>query len=264
MAMLYKDNIELRFNLRNHVKLTSRVSPFNRSDAMRRVIQLTIRKPTSQEWVEKDVMMDNLATDRDRCLIEILVRLQNIVRAYDQFAGKRYEPESEMPEYEVWTYRCAEYEGWQSEMRAIWKKYMSMYEDAIQENNPMAYGIKLWLGEDKGLNPSNAGREVSVSTLWAEFNRISGRLGLKYTYRSASSFGKNITKNLSELRTLGYQDNGFTGGKKRISFNPTPEQVKECSQLYRDIDRVAQIVSNGSPLMEDLEDDEPHSEPRVQ
>ncbi len=253
MAMLYHDNVELLFNLRNHLKLTARVSPFNRSDAMRRTIQLAIQKPTPQEWVDKDVMMDELEKDRDDCLLEVLVRLQSIVRVYDQHSTQRYNPVSEMPEYEAWTYRCAEYEGWYPEMREIWKTYMAMYSDAIQDNNPMVYGVKAWLGESTGLTSSNVNREVSVSTLWSEFNYVSQRLNLKQTYKSASSFGKNISSNLSELRTLGYSDNGLSGGKKRVRFNPTPEQVEECIQLYTDLNRVPHVTR----FMEELETFDP-------
>jgi hypothetical protein len=254
MAMLYHDNVELLFNLRNHLKLTSRVSPFNRSDAMRRTIQLTIRKPSPEEWVDKNVMMNAVDIDRDICLLEVLVRLQNIVRAYDHPSTQRHNQVSEMPEYEAWTYRCAEYEGWYPEMSGIWKTYMAMYNDAIQDNNPMVYGMKAWLGQNRGLNPTNVNREVSVSTLWSEFNLVSRQLGLKQTYKSASSFGKNVSSNMSELRTLGYCDNGLSGGKKRVWFVPTPEQVEECKQLHKDLSSGAYMAQLIGPPMDDLSD----------
>ncbi len=234
-AMLYRDNVELLFNLRNHLKLTARTSPFNRSDALRRVLQFTIRKPTQSEWEDKDTLMDELLECEADCKLEILVRLQNIVRAYDANGTKRYAPESEMPEYEMFTYRCADYEGFLPEMRRIWIAHMQMYRDAINEGNPLVYAIKAWLGEDKGYNEANAGREVTATTLWSEINRLSQRLGLKETYRSVSSFGKHISKHVSSLKVLGFHDNGLTGGKKRFRFNPSTEQLEECRRIYSDL-----------------------------
>jgi hypothetical protein len=81
-AMLYHDNVLLTYKLKTHLKLTARTCPIQRADAMRRVIQLAIRKPTPTEHISKDILISNLMKDRDLCLLEILVRLQNIVCAY--------------------------------------------------------------------------------------------------------------------------------------------------------------------------------------
>jgi hypothetical protein len=231
-AMLYHNNTELKFNLRNHLKLTSRVTPFNRSDAMRRTIQLTIRKPSPEEWISKDQMMAKLMADRDKCLLEVLVRLQNIVMAYNQPTPKHLMV-SEMPEYETWTYKCADYEGFQPEMAAIWKAYRKMYEDAIADNNPLVYLVKLWLGQ--GNKSPNVRRKVTVTTLWTELNAICIDKGLKQTYTSVSSFKTHLTKNRSQLDTLGLREAGDTSSRLKW-FEPTLEQVVECQREYRDLD----------------------------
>jgi hypothetical protein len=231
-AMLYHNNCELKFNLRNHLKLTSRVTPFNRSDAMRRTIQLTIRKPSPEEWVSKDEMMSKLMADRDKCLLEVLVRLQNIVMAYNQPAPKHLMV-SEMPEFEAWTYKCADHEGWYQEMHSIWVAYQQMYEDAIADNNPLVYLVKLWLGQ--GNKSPNVRRKVTVTTLWTELNAICIDKGLKQTYTSVSSFKTHLTKNRSQLDTLGFREAGDTSSRLKW-FEPTLEQVAVCQQEYRDLD----------------------------
>jgi hypothetical protein len=237
-AMLYANNTELKFNLRNHLKLTSRVTPFNRSDAMRRTIQLTIRKPSPEEWVSKDEMMAKLMADRDKCLLEILVRLQNIVKAYNQHSLRqsvKHLMVSEMPEYEAWTYKGAEYEGWYQEMRSIWVAYQQMYNDAIAEGNPLVMIIKLWLALGEGCSTScNAGRKVSTTTLWSEIDALTRELGLKQTYSSVSSFRGHLTKNRSELGTLGYKESSDTSTRLKW-FEPTPEQIAQFKQEYKDL-----------------------------
>jgi hypothetical protein len=203
-AMLYRNNCELKFNLRNHLKLTSRVTPFNRSDAIRRTIQLTIRKPSPEEWVSKDEMMAKLMADRDKCLLEVLVRLQNIVMAYNQPTPKHLMV-SEMPEYETWTYKCADHEGWYQEMHSIWVAYQQMYEDAITDSNPLVYVLKAWLGKGECGTP-NVSKKVSTTTLWAEVTAVCQELGIKHTYTSPGGFGKNLNKNAAQLLTLGYKE----------------------------------------------------------
>jgi hypothetical protein len=236
MAMLYKNNIQLTYKLKTHLKLTARTCPIQRADAMRRVIQLAIRKPSPTEHVSKDILIRKLMKERDECLLEILVRLQNVVRAYEEYHTKTYLKVSEMPEYEEWTYRLAEYEGRLPQVQEIWKRYAEMYGDMIQDSNPMAFGMKLWIGRYTGEYYSNVGRKVSVATLWAEFNEVHEFLtGVPSTYKSASSFGKQISKYMAELKALGYQENGYTGGKRRVWFDPCPEQIDECKRLYKDL-----------------------------
>jgi hypothetical protein len=237
LAELYKTNRELKFNLRNHLKLTCRTSPFDRGDAMRRVLEFTIRKPTQKEWKSKDVTMDALWTDEPIIKLEILVRLQRIVRAFDKCGDREYLPLTEMPEFEMFTYKLADYEGWLPEMQEIWKAYVQQYSDSITDSNPMAFLAKLWLGESKRpLRDANHERELSVSELWTEFITISERLHIKTTYTSPSSFGKHILKNISSLKVLGYSDNGYSGGQKRLRFRPDAKTLEECKKLYLDIE----------------------------
>jgi hypothetical protein len=237
-AQLYANNHERRYDLRNHLKLTSRCDPFKRPDAMRRTIQLEIRKPRQDEWVNKDELMDSLMLDRDKCLIEVLIRLQHIVCAYNKPKVK-HTMVSEMPEYEDWTYRLAAHEGWYPQMRAIWVAHQQAYNETIAESNPLVMLIKLWLGQptskDSNGFDSNVGKHVSTSTLWVEVDKITRRLGLKQTYTSAAGFGKHLTKNMSELLTLGFRTNSESGGAKRVWFNPSEEQIKEAQELYRDL-----------------------------
>jgi hypothetical protein len=232
-AQLYANNHERRYDLRNHLKLTSRCDPFKRPDAMRRTIQLEIRKPSRDEWVNKDKMMDALMLDRDKCLIEVLVRLQHIVCAYNKPEVK-YTMVSEMPEYEDWTYRLAAHEGWYPEMKAIWKGYQEGYNKTIAEGKPLVYLVKLWLGQPGVGDETNVGRKVSPTTLWAEVDKVTRQLGIKHTYTSVSSFGIHITKNLAELQTLGMGKNKMTGDRL-VWFEPSEEQIAEARKQYHDL-----------------------------
>src|ERR1035441_7330734 len=54
LRILFTTNNLITFKLRNHLMLTSRVTPFDRSDAMRRILQFSMRTLTREERVSKD------------------------------------------------------------------------------------------------------------------------------------------------------------------------------------------------------------------
>jgi hypothetical protein len=108
-----------------------------------------------------------------------------------------------------------------------------MYDEAIADNNPLVYLVKLWLGQ--GNKSPNVRRKVTVTTLWTELNAICIDKGLKQTYTSVSSFKTHLAKNKSQLGTLGYKEGECTATRLKW-FEPTLEQVVECQQEYRDLD----------------------------
>jgi hypothetical protein len=159
-----------------------------------------------------------------------------------------------MPEFEMFTYKLADYEGWLPEMREIWRAYMQQYSDSITDSNPMAFLAKLWIGEDRGqYQQPNHERELSVSQLWSEFSAISERLHINFTYKSASSFGKHTLKNISSLKVLGYDDNGYSGGQKRLWFRPEAKILEECRRLYRELLVGSHLRPGCEKQLDDLE-----------
>src|SRR5665213_208706 len=175
---LFKNNNLLTFKVRNHLMLTCRVTPFNRSDAMRRILQFNIRTLTKGERISKDTLKNNLMDDRDTCLLEILVRLQNILKDHVSHGMKQYKPDSQMLEYETYTLRCAEAEGFLPEMQAIWQAQMRTYSAEITDSNPLVHLVKQWLGAANG---NNVKRVVTPAILWQELSSISELTGVQMT-----------------------------------------------------------------------------------
>jgi hypothetical protein len=122
IAELYKTKVQKMYDLRCDQFLTARVNPFpsHRSDLSRRTLFFPMRMPSPLEYRTTEEIKQALAHDADEMKLEILVRLQNVLRALTANT-KSYPPVSQMGSFETFTMRIADHEGWADEMQDIWE-----------------------------------------------------------------------------------------------------------------------------------------------
>ena len=233
IARLYRTNSLATFKLHNHVALTARVNPFTRSDVQRRMIVLEVAPAAGSKTVEKKPLIQAVLSNRNAILAEFLLRAQNIIRAHADAPERHYEFQSQMPEFEAFTLRCAEYEGTTDTCTAIWSAYKRQYEQAVTENNSLVYACRLWLGKD-----GNAGREVSATTLFSELTTLYQQCDLKLPYTAASGFGRHLNEQRSALGPLGFLIIS-SGNNNVYAFSPSPDEADRCRTLYRDAKEAA-------------------------
>jgi hypothetical protein len=135
-----------------------------------------------------------------------------------------------MLEYETYTLRCAEAEGFLHEIQATWQAQMRTYNAEITDSNPLVHLIKQWLGTPNG---KNLRRAIAPAALWQELSSICELTGVQMTYKSPSAFGRRLKENFSPLRTLGIALVG-NSSHAQYCFDPKPEVLAECRDLYRD------------------------------
>ena len=229
IAELYKTNTSKEYNLRCDLFLTARVNPFpsNRSDLSRRMLYFPVRKPEQGEYVTVEEMKEQLQADAGEMKLETLVRLHYIVKALAA-NQKRYLPVSEMHSYENWTMRIADYEGWASEMTAIWRGCMKSYREKVTEDSPLVNVIRCWLGS----SPKNIGRTVRASEMYKELSERYGR-EFRAIWKTDAVFGRRIKENISSLRLLGVED-GKRDGCSSYCFYPDEGQKGQCINAYKD------------------------------
>jgi hypothetical protein len=228
IARLYNNNVLDSYRLRLHTFFTCRVNPFDRDDVMRRTIELRMATPAG-DGPDKDAIVKSLLANRAAMLAEVLLRLQNIVRAHSQIGNAEFDTVTKMKEYEKFTYVCAAYEGSLSETKDLWTSYVQRYQRSITETDPLVHAVRLWLG--KG---GNEGRAVSPTTLFTEIQTIFTDLQQAFTYKSPSAFGRNVAKHLTSLRAIGFSEVPTRGGKDYI-FRPCSEELSTCKCLYSDL-----------------------------
>jgi hypothetical protein len=228
LRKLYENNIDKNYDLRCDIFLTARVNPFpsNYSDLLRRTLIFPIRLPTQEEHRTTESMKAALRRDEEIIKLEILVRLQFVLRA---LLGCKEEqtPISEMASFETYTMRVAQYEGWDAEMRLIWEGYSGAYKERLTEDSPLINFVRCWLGKR-----GNVGRKARTGQIYRD---LTDMLGTKFTqhFRSDAAFGRKLKENLSALGLLGIHTQ-FKDGSTVYWFEPSPEQVGQCKNAYED------------------------------
>jgi len=245
IAQLYSTNVEKKYRLRCDLFFTARVNPWpsQRSDLSRRTIVLPVRKPTREEYRAVEVIKRELAEDREEMYLELLVRLQRVLRGVLANRHKEYPPNTEMHSYETFTMRVADYEGWADEMESIWKAYFGDYQARVTEYSPIVDEIRKWLGytDAQGQMP-NVGRRVFTGELYKAIRAIQGR---DCTWKNDASFGKAIQRHLSALTILGI-DLGKSNGSTTVAFNPSEEQLAICKTVSKSCGAPAWVFTGKS------------------
>lgn len=230
IAELYKTNVQRMYDLRCDQFLTARVNPFpsHRSDLSRRTLFFPIRMPSPLEYRTTEEIKLALAHDADEIKLEILVRLQNVLRAL--VANKKsYAPVSQMHSFETFTMRVADHEGWADEMLSIWQGYMGDYRERITEDSPLVEYVRRWIGM---ATMNNAGRWARAGEIYADLQKVYGQDFTKM-WRSSAVFGKRLKENKTALRVLGVETKSLHGDQL-YKFEPSPEQMERCWDAWND------------------------------
>lgn len=230
IAELYKTNVQRMYDLRCDQFLTARVNPFpsHRSDLARRTLFFPIRMPSPLEYRTTEEIKLALAHDADEMKLEILVRLQNVLRAL--VTNKRsYLPVSQMHSFETFTMRVADHEGWADEMCSIWQGYMGDYRERITKDSPLVEYVRRWIGM---AGESNAGRWARAGEIYADLQKVYGQDFTKM-WRSSAVFGKRLKENKTALRVLGVETKPLHGNLL-YKFEPSPDQMERCRDAWSD------------------------------
>lgn len=230
IAELYKTNVQKMYDLRCDQFLTARVNPFpsHRSDLSRRTLFFPVRMPSPLEYRTTEEIKTALEHDADEIKLEILVRLQNVLRAL--VANKKsYPAVSQMHSFENFTMRIADHEGWADEMQDIWEGYMGDYRERITEDSPLVEYVRRWIGMT---TKTNAGRWARAGEIYADLEETYG-VSFTRMWKSSAVFGRKIRENLTALRVLGI-DTKKPQGNQHYKFDPSSEQMERCRDAWND------------------------------
>jgi len=230
IAELYKTNVQKMYDLHCDQFLTARVNPFpsHRSDLSRRTLFFPVRMPSPLEYRTTEEIKTALARDADEIKLEVLVRLQNVLRALVT-NKKSYPAVSQMHSFENFTMRIADHEGWADGMQGIWEGYMGDYRERITEDSPLVEYVRRWIGMT---TKTNAGRWARAGEIYADLEETYG-LSFTKMWRSSAVFGRKIRENLTALRVLGI-DTKKPQGNQQYKFDPSPEQMERCRDAWND------------------------------
>jgi hypothetical protein len=156
-------------------------------------------------------------------------------RALNATADKVFQGSSDMLDYEQYTLRVAEHEGWLPEMRTIWSLYLADYKDRLAANNTLVGLLSPYLGTIGYADSlTNIGRPLKPTEMWDGLFELCKESGEKLTYQSAKSLRTALDKNLEALRVIGCERTGKPE-HWRYTFRPDAEWQQTCRDRYLEI-----------------------------
>jgi hypothetical protein len=220
-----------RYRIHTHLITTSRTLPTDRADVQRRTLSLEVdSSPKGAARRTKDDLFKELLEDRPRILAEIIVRAQNILRAY-QKPTPEVEFISEMPEYEAFTYRCAAFEGTLSQTQELWRANKEQYQQAITEQSPIVFALQLLIGKLGG-----GIKQIKVAELHSAMKTAFASVDLPLPFSAANRLGIHLQQSIPAIATLGVTTRRVGPGRD-VFIKPSAEQIGECVAMYEGLRR---------------------------
>lgn len=157
------------------------------------------------------------------------MRLRLILRALKANKGKKWPANSQMQEYETFTMRVADFEGWRPEMELIWQGLGKENSERVAEDSALINWLRCWLAKP---GTTNVGRKVRSGEIYSGLESMYDQKFTKFC-RNATVLGVKIAENESALKILGYAK-GRTDGCRTHTFSPSAEEISHCDATYKD------------------------------
>jgi hypothetical protein len=186
----YTTNELETYNIQTHLFTTSKVLPIDRTDVQRRTIHLEVEPAANHQLVSKDALFERVLAERPRMLAEVILRCQNILRAYQlapdggDTQNARYGRRSEMFEYEVFCYHCAAYEGTLEEMQITWAANREQYTIAITDQSSIVHALRIFIGMKANTIP-----RMGITELFSGLQTAFYKTGQNLPYRAGNKLG---------------------------------------------------------------------------
>lgn len=252
---LHTPNTIDEYPLQTHLYATSRANPFVRPDEIRRTIQLEVEPVGNHRLADKRMLFESMFAERPLILVEVLLRTQNIVKAYkssrtldmDQLA-ERYGRRSGMPEYEMFSYRCAEYEGTLKAAQDRWSAQADSDKKTLSETSPLVHALQIYIGKVAKEVPRISARELHSGMLTA-FHEV----GQTLIYTAANKLGEHFRNHGKAVALIGVTQGRDRNGRY-ISIKPSQAEITRCVHLYGTLkkdaearDRYRIVLPNAQP-----------------
>jgi hypothetical protein len=232
LAILYKTVGLVEVSIRTNAFFTACRMPYDRSDLMRRSLVFPIRPMLPEEQIRSGLFKQQFIEQRENMWLELVIRLARLREALQE-NQKEYKYISGISDFENYTLRVAEYEGWLPEMRDIWVRRGLDRGKLSGAREPVLNFAILWLGR----SPEDVGKTVRGDYLFTRMADIAEKTKQKLPWPTSNSLGTALNKgtNLTMLKTqLGMETKEY-GGSNRYTFNPSPEALAECKARWLEI-----------------------------
>lgn len=202
---LFTTNIELEFEVKCFVALTSRTPQFTRDDVADRLICIYLER--FGLFQDENNLCRKVMDNRDKIFSFIVAKLQKIIKKLENKQNEEYKVDFRMADFAVFALKIAENKREQKELEKIFATMIKIQNEFTLRDDVLYLILKEFVK-----NTDNKGKRFTPAQLYIKFKEKADEMGLLKSFetvyknpKSVSTRLRNIKDNISDEILMYYE-----------------------------------------------------------
>lgn len=202
---LFTTNIELEFEVKCFVALTSRTPQFTRDDVADRLICIYLER--FGLFQDENNLCRKVMDNRDKIFSFIVAKLQKIIKKLENKQNEEYKVDFRMADFAVFALKIAENKREQKELEKIFATMIKIQNEFTLRDDVLYLILKEFVK-----NTDNKGKRFTPAQLYKNFKEKADEMGLLKSFeivyknpKSVSTRLRNIKDNISDEILMNYE-----------------------------------------------------------
>lgn len=202
---LFTTNVELEFEVKCFVALTSRTPQFTRDDVADRLICIYLER--FGLFQDENNLCRKVMDNRDKIFSFIVAKLQKIIKKLENKQNEEYKVDFRMADFAVFALKIAENKQEQKELEKIFATMIKIQNEFTLRDDVLYLILKEFVK-----NTDNKGKRFTPAQLYIRFKEKADEMGLLKSFevvyknpKSISTRLRNIKDNISDEILMNYE-----------------------------------------------------------
>lgn len=202
---LFTTNVELEFEVKCFVALTSRTPQFTRDDVADRLICIYLER--FGLFQDENNLCRKVMDNRDKSFSFIVAKLQKIIKKLENKQNEEYKVDFRMADFAVFALKIAENKREQKELEKIFATMIKIQNEFTLRDDVLYLILKEFVK-----NTDNKGKRFTPAQLYTRFKEKADEMGLLKSFeivyknpKSVSTRLRNIKDNISDEILMNYE-----------------------------------------------------------
>lgn len=202
---LFTTNVELEFEVKCFVALTSRTPQFTRDDVADRLICIYLER--FGLFQDENNLCRKVMDNRDKIFSFIVAKLQKIIKKLENKQNEEYKVDFRMADFAVFALKISENKREQKELEKIFATMIKIQNEFTLRDDVLYLILKEFVK-----NPDNKGKRFTPAQLYKKFKENADEMGLLKSFeivyknpKSVSTRLRNIKDNVSDEILMNYE-----------------------------------------------------------
>jgi hypothetical protein len=195
--VLYTTNTIVDYPIDCFVGITSRTPYFQRDDVADRLLVFHVRRFGEGEFVAESELLDAILKDRNRIMTVVLRRLQEVIKALKETAGRKYKTTFRMADLATFALRIADAAKNMPAVEDIFDRMGEEQAAFTLDGDTLVEMLGLWLRKE-----ANHDREVTAAELYKQLAKLAEDEKVEFAYKSSRSLGQRLGNIEHNLRSV--------------------------------------------------------------